>query len=125
MSESITIILPLPPKQMHPNKRCHWRAKMQPKKKQRMDAYLAALAAIKELGRHPEWPAAEVITTWYLARQNDRDNLVSWGKATWGGLADALRCNDSGFVHWPPHQICGKDAKGERKLVIVIRKRNA
>ena len=125
MSDSITIILPLPPKQMHPNKRSHWRAKMQPKKQQRMDAYLAALAEIQKLGKHPQWEAAEVITTWYLARTNDRDNLIAWGKATWDGLADALGSNDSGFFYWPPHQIVGKDAKGQRKLVVVLRRRAA
>src|SRR5688572_30571895 len=71
---SIEITLPLPPKEMHPNARKHWRSKMKPKQRQRNDAYLAALAATQGRRQQPFWTLAEVHTTWYLARRNDQDN---------------------------------------------------
>lgn len=121
--ERIEITLPLPPPEMHPNKRHHWRAKMKPKAKQRDDARIAALA---RLGSRmpPQWPLAEVQSTWYLARRNDHDNLIAWAKATWDGLADAgIVGNDRGFVFLPPVQVTGKEARGARKLVVVVTKR--
>ena len=124
---SITITLPLPPRALHPNARKHWRAKMKPKKDQRLEAYWSARAVISEqVGplQVLNWKLAEVQSTWYLARRNDADNLIAWLKATNDGLADAgIVDNDRGFIFMPPKQVTGKAAKGRREVVLTITKR--
>lgn len=117
--DRITITVPLPPRELHPNARKHWRAKMQAKSRQRGDACLAAMSATRSKG--PGWTLAEVHTTWYMARKNDSDNLIAWGKATWDGLQDAgIIQDDGGFIYMPPKQVIGARSKGERKLVIEV-----
>jgi hypothetical protein len=124
--DAITITIPLPPKQMHPNARSHWRAKMKPKAQQRVEAMWAGQSACGGRGKGPRWKMAEVQATWYLARQNDQDNLLAWLKGTFDGLADAgIVDNDRGFVFMPPVQVTGKAAKGERKVVLVITPRES
>ena len=108
---------------MHPNARKHWRAKMTPKKLQRELAFLSAKQSMEHLPRPPKWKLAEVQTTWYVARTNDQDNLLSWAKGTWDGIADAgVVDNDRGFVFLPPVQVTGTKEK-ERRLVIVVTER--
>ena len=126
---SISIELPLPPKQMHPNRRAHWRAKMKPKAEQRSTARILAVHAIRDsiAGlKHspPHWKMAEVQSTWYLARENDPDNLVAWMKGTLDGLADAgIVGNDRGFVLMPPKQVLDPKRNGKRGLVLTITER--
>jgi Holliday junction resolvase RusA-like endonuclease len=120
---SITITLPLPPAEMYPNARKHWRAKMKPKKQQRNSAYAAAMDAL-ESELPPRWKLAECQATFYLERRRDGDNLAAWLKATMDGLQDAgIVANDSGFIHLPPIQHTAKAANGERKVVLQITER--
>lgn len=122
--QELTITIPLPPKQMRPNSRTHWRAKMGPKAQQRQEAYLSAKAAIGRLSP-PRWSAASIEAEFYLGRrgkQNDRDNLIAWLKATADGLEDAgVVADDAGFTWMPPRQVFGKDAPVEKKVVLTIR----
>lgn len=122
---SITIELPLPPKEMRPNARCHWRAKMGPKKQQRHEAWLGAMSALNG-ARPPKWELAEVQATFYSARKSDSDNLVAWCKATSDGLEDAgIVANDSGFIWLPPKQVLDPKHDGKRGLVLTITPRTA
>jgi Holliday junction resolvase RusA-like endonuclease len=130
VQEKIEITLPLPPKEMCPNARKHWRAKMKPKKKQREDAFHAAryrlMCSREFMNGPPRWRFAECQATFYMPRRRDGDNLIAWLKATFDGLQDAgIIENDGNFIHLPPKQITAKAANGERKVVLVITERRA
>ena len=121
---SIVIELPLPPKELKPNHRCHWRAKLKPKAEARYTAYVIALVAISELPTAPRWKLAEVQATWYLARQNDSDNLLASIKHHLDGIADAgIVDNDRGFIFLPPKQVLDPKRNGKRGLVLTITER--
>lgn len=122
--ERIEIVLPLPPKEMHPNARVHWKAKLRPKKKQREAAFWAGLAATND--RYPLLRYADVKSIWFLARRNDPDSLIAWLKATFDGLQQAnVLATDAYLTHLPPEQFTGKAANGERKLVLTITERKS
>jgi hypothetical protein len=122
VSDCITIELPLPPKQMRPNARCHWRAKLKPKAQQRQEAYLCAKAAC---ANPPRWELAEVEATFYVARRWDSDNCIGSMKASADGLEDAgIVVNDSGFIWLPPKQVIDGKRTGKRGVVLRITKRD-
>lgn len=124
---SLTIALPLPPEVLHPNGRTknhRWRASEV--KKYRNACSLSASGTLWEQRLSaPIWKSAEVQCTFYMPRRRDADGLLSWMKAGFDGLQGTVIENDSGFVHLPPVQITGKAAKGERKVVLVIKPRDA
>lgn len=122
-TDRITVEIPMPPKQLHPNARSHWRARMKPKAMQRQHAYLAALDALR--GRvSPKWIAAQIHATFYLGsrgRKTDNDNLIAWLKASIDGLEDAgIVDDDSGITWLPPSQVYGKGTGTDRKVVLSI-----
>lgn len=102
----MTIILQLPPKELHPNARTHWRVKALHTKAYRLAAALSAKTWIRSgMGSMPtRWPAATVEATFYFrdARRRDRDGMLSSLKAAFDGLSDAgLIADDSGLTHLP------------------------
>lgn len=124
MLRSITIIVPIPPQDSHPNARCHWSKKARAVKQQRTDAHLAAIDAMRDWERAPRWKAATMHAmvhkpgnrSWRL----DADGIVAWLKGTIDGFQDAQVIeNDRHLVWESPEQILGDDAK-ERKVVITI-----
>jgi Holliday junction resolvase RusA-like endonuclease len=121
--DRITIELPMPPKQLHPNARSHWRAKLKPKAQQRQQAYLAALDALRG-AVSPRWESAKIHATYWLGsrgKKHDADNLIAWLKATVDGLQDAgILADDSGLTWLPPDQIYGKGTGTERTVVLVL-----
>lgn len=95
----MTITLPLPPRELHPNSRPHWRTKAKHTK-----AYRHASWAACPFDRHARWKEATVQATFYFkdARRRDRDGMLSSLKAAFDGLADAgLIADDSGLTHLP------------------------
>jgi Holliday junction resolvase RusA-like endonuclease len=113
----VTVTISLPPKQMHPNARCHWRAKLKPKAIQRQNAALAAGYASRVMFR-----SATIQATFHLGKRgkrHDSDNLIAWLKASIDGLQDAgVLADDSGVTWLPPAQVFGKSA-GEDKMVVL------
>ena len=86
------IVLPLPPQQLKPNVRCHWRAKAKATAAYRMDARLAAISEAHRCG-HIECLAAATVRIkayWPTARKMDPDNLIATMKAAFDGMTDAL-----------------------------------
>jgi len=100
------ITLPLPPKELHPNARPHWRTKAKYTKAYRLVSASFARKWINSgMGSKPTvWATASVEATFYFkdARRRDRDGMLSSLKAAFDGLADAgLIADDSGLTHLP------------------------
>jgi len=116
----IEITLPLPPKQLHPNGRCHYMAKARAVKKARWEAGIAAVAAL-EGRKPPRWEKATVQATFYVAKKGDGDGRNSSLKAALDGLQDAgIVANDSGLTVLPPLQVLDPRRGGQRKVVLRI-----
>jgi crossover junction endodeoxyribonuclease RusA len=116
-ARTLTLDLPLPPKELQPNQRPHWAVKARATKSART---LAKAMARGEMRGKP-FKRASIHMQFYLARRQDQDNLISWTKATRDGLQDAgVIENDSGFIIHPPQQASGKAAGGKRGLVLTV-----
>lgn len=86
---SITVTLPIPPRVLSPNARCHWRVKAKATKQYR---FVAVWEACKECGLvGPRWKAARVQVRWFTKtkRRPDADNALASLKAAFDGLTDA------------------------------------
>jgi crossover junction endodeoxyribonuclease RusA len=113
----IRVHLPVPPRQLSPNARCHFMAKAKITKQARATAAAMALSA---LGTRPLWKRATVKAVWHFpdARRRDHDNLMASCKAYFDGLRDAgIIEDDSGLTHEPPEIV-----KGERGLTLIVTK---
>ena len=94
----ITITLPLPPRELSPNSRCHWAKKAKAVAAYREQAKVAGWRI--PASERPAWDIAEARTVFYVpdARRRDRDNLLASMKAAFDGIADAgLIANDYGL----------------------------
>jgi crossover junction endodeoxyribonuclease RusA len=99
----VTIVLPLPPKELSPNARVCRQAKARVIKKYRMIAGEAVFAELVTNRRGPLAKACEK-TTFFFARngRRDKDNLAASLKAAFDGFVDGgLLVDDSGLVHMP------------------------
>ncbi len=126
MMPSLEITIPLPPRETHPNARCHWRTKANAIKQQREDAFLAAKAALGEANINPpRWKAATILATFYKpsnrAQLADQDGLNSSLKSAADGIEDAgILANDRGLTWLPPVQFLGAAAGRQPKVVLLI-----
>jgi hypothetical protein len=131
--DCIRVVLPLPPKALHPNARVHWRVKYKATREYRRAAYFAAWAA---LGRPqglnpigPMWESATVQIVFYAPdkRKRDADGILSSLKSALDGLAApthngigaGIIANDSGFSFLPV--IIELDRERPRVEMIVSR----
>lgn len=96
------IVLPWPPRELHPNARTHWakRAKLT-----KIERVLSGVHA-KMAGWHTaEWPEGR-LHVWIDAyppdrRRRDADGLLSSMKAALDGIAEAMDVDDRRFVPHP------------------------
>lgn len=123
----MTITLPLPPKELHPNARVHWMVKAKQTLSYRTTARWVAYEVLNPIGFHgksrPYWKAATVQATFYFKvnRRRDADGLLSSLKAAFDGLADAgVIADDSGLTHLPV--IVKVDAKNPRVELEIMQK---
>ena len=96
------LILPWPPRELHPNARVHWGKRAKFAKIERLGAaYLTMMAG---------WPAEKLpegrLHLWIDfyppdRRKRDDDGLLASMKAARDGIADALGVDDSRFVSHP------------------------
>lgn len=117
---SLTIKIPLPPKDVRPNgQHGHWSRKAKAKKAYRSQCHYLALEALNK--RTPErWKKAKVQVTAYFktARHMDPDNLIASLKSAFDGIADAqIVANDKGL--WPERPVILKDPKTPRIELIL------
>lgn len=113
---SLTITLPLPPKEVSQNARCHWRKKGPITKKQRIDALLCAVYVVnRSVLVSPRWKKASVKIRAHFPtkRHPDPMNFIGSLKASFDGLEDAgIIENDRGL--WPERPEFFTDAKNPR-----------
>jgi Holliday junction resolvase RusA-like endonuclease len=71
---SLTITIPLPPRELWQNSRCHWARRSRVGAKSKESAYTKSLAKI---GRKPKpmWRAGTLDTVWYWPDKRRRDPL--------------------------------------------------
>lgn len=96
------LVLPWPPRVLHPNSRPHWAQRAKAAKSARGDAHLLALDA----GWHRrDWPDGDLFVwiDFYPPdrRHRDTDGLLSSMKAALDGIAQAMDVNDRRFVPRP------------------------
>lgn len=95
-----TLQLPWPSRPLWQNARTHWSARARATRKHRHWAKMAALAA----GPVPPLPNARLSFAFHppLQSRPDLQNMPATMKAYIDGLADAMGCDDRGFVPvWP------------------------
>lgn len=118
----MTITLPLPPRELHPNARVHFMARAKQTKSYRFHA--AVVVRQTRVGVAERWKTATVQATFYFKdkRRRDKDGMLSSLKASFDGLADAgLIADDSGLTHLPV--IVKLDKKNPRVELIVTEAR--
>ena len=115
---SLTITIPLPPKEVRNNARVHWTKKARAVKQYRYEAYWAAREA---MGIVLNWKKAKVHITAYFptARHLDPTNLIDALKPAFDGLEDAgVIVNDKNL--WPERPvIVTKDKRPRVELTIT------
>lgn len=101
MTDSITITLPLPARELSPNWRGHWAAKSKRVKAYREHA--CAMALRPERAWMPAKKATSQLTFyWPDKRRRDKDNSLASMKSVFDGIADAgVVADDSGITHLP------------------------
>lgn len=101
MLRSYVVVLPLPPRELSPNSRSHWRVKARHVKEYRHRArYETAFL----LSKKPPLDAVRIEARFFFRdkRRRDRDNLLASLKSAFDGIADAgLVRNDSDITHLP------------------------
>lgn len=103
MSVELSLTLPWPPRSLSPNHRAHWAAKANAAKAYRSQCGLLTLAAYQQAKKNGARIDPDHAVRLHLLfvppnrRAYDRDNLVSWCKAAFDGMADALVVNDRMF----------------------------
>ncbi len=99
MPDEITITLDLPPKQLSPNSRTHWRPRALATKRYKESAQMCAIAA--KDGERFEWQKASAKCSFYFpdARRRDEDNARASLKAAFDGIVKAGILADDSTRH--------------------------
>lgn len=95
-TERVTVELPWPPRELHPNARIHWAAKSRITKKARNSAAWLAKGA----GAGNLCVERLNVSILFMApdkRRRDTDGMISSVKAYLDGIADATGVDDSNF----------------------------
>lgn len=122
MSESVTITLDVPARDLSPNARCHWRKKAKARQVQRYSAGLMAFALTVKDDKK-KWDKASILVRWFSRTANglrlDSDNIIGSLKGAIDGLEDAgLLLNDLGVTWLPPERAVDK-ANPRIELVVT------
>jgi crossover junction endodeoxyribonuclease RusA len=116
----LVITLPHPPRELHPNGRCHWAKKARMTKKLRGDvATLAKSVTVTPFKQ----PVIDVL--WYRKSKGriDRDGIIASLKAVCDGLTDARYWRDDADLRWGEVEH-GVD-KEHPRVELRIRERNS
>lgn len=114
----INLTLPMPPKELQPNGRCHWAAKARIK-----DTHNCAVFA-SAVDQRPRYPLGKcrIDVTAYTTRQMDRDNLIASLKSTIDQLCRmGFIGNDRDVSFGEVVSVYGgKKVVGERRVELVL-----
>lgn len=108
------LVVDLPPRELHPNGRAHWRAVAKAKKVYRQQAAELLWGQLQERGLPPPRLTKAVIRLDYYhgrprrgrLQPQDPDNLLAWAKATIDALQDAeILADDREIIYLPPRQM--------------------
>lgn len=104
---TLTVVLPLPARILHPNARAHWAPKSAATKEHRTWAMRMCGVAIGRERVTPYDRAITITRTFYVPdkRPRDLDGLEASCKAYQDGIADALGVNDRHFRYEPSRII--------------------
>jgi hypothetical protein len=119
---SLTITLPLPPKEVRNNARVHWAKKARAVRSYRMQSEITAHNAMK--GYCLDWKKAKVHITAYFptARHLDPTNLIDALKPAFDGLQDAgVIENDKEL--WPERPVIVTRDKNPRVELVITEER--
>jgi crossover junction endodeoxyribonuclease RusA len=112
----ILVFLPMPPKELSPNSRAHWKRKASLVQATRG---IAALQARKVALSEP-WTKAVIDIKAWTANRHDEDNLIAACKAMLDGVAEGLGMNDRHFTIGTVRQFTGKQSEGRREIEFQI-----
>lgn len=121
VSNQMTVVCPLPPRQLSPNSRCHWRTRHKHSKKYREECRVACFTELVSRRRGDvDWENARLQATFYYKdrRRRDRDNMAAMLKYSYDGIASALGVDDYGFRPQMPEVKVDKDRP--RVEIVVI-----
>lgn len=116
---TLTITLPIPPKELSPNARPHFQAKAKKVKQYRNRAMLEVLAQVPG-GYKPMFKRAEVHIDWFTetARRMDGDNALACLKSAFDGVTDSgFLSDDRGLTH---HPVRFEKDKDHPRVVLTI-----
>ena len=114
------IVLPLPPKILHPNGRTqNYRYRSAMVKQARGDARLATMAVRNRVKDKSKFEQATLRATFYVRHHQsmDDDGLIGWCKAYRDGIADALGIDDKHITTLRPVLVNGD---GNQRVEIEI-----
>lgn len=113
------ILLPYPPRELHPNGRAHWAVKAKHARRQRQDAVLLARQAGYD---KVAWPQEGPLCVWITGyprdrRRRDADGMLSSTKWAIDAIAEVMGVDDSRFV--PRPFISGETRKPPVVRIVV------
>lgn len=120
---TLTITMPLPPKELSPNGRSHWRAKAKAVKSYRKRAAEEAMVSVYE--QNQDWTPLEdphIQVTYYHKTSNfrDPDNILACLKSAIDGLVDGgIMTDDCDVTYYPVKRL--KDSERPRVELKVSR----
>jgi len=121
MTNTITVVCPLPPKELSPNARCHWRVKHVHSSDYRRACRFATVHVLtRKLRENVEWSHSTLQATFFYPdrRRRDRDNSAAMLKYAYDGIAEALGVDDYGFrPQMPEVEVDKEDPRVE--IVVV------
>jgi crossover junction endodeoxyribonuclease RusA len=118
--KALSIVVELPPPELSPNGRHHWRVKAKATQTYRYACGTVALAELNGRDK-PRWKRARLQIAWYAPtdrRRPDPDNIIAWLKAALDSLKDAgVLADDRDLTIEPP--LIDVDAEHPRVLLHV------
>ena len=99
MSNSITITMPLPPKELWQNRPCHWRKKGEVTKRYRKAAWARSIAKVGYNEDPWQQSKSRLVFYWPDKRRRDIRNAEAAMKPAYDGLVDAGLIADDSYKH--------------------------